>query len=504
MAAAAASPRVHEAFDGKVLLLTGGSGFVGKALLEKLLRTCPGVRRVYVLLRPGRTGASPEERLRTMLTEPLFDGLRAAGHGDRLSRLVAVAGDCAAPGLSLAEDDRRRLQEEVQVFIHTAASVRFDDPLQRAVLLNTRGAREAADLASGMRSLEVMVHVSTTYCNTHEAVIEERVYPMPPETRDDWREIIRLAETLDEKALESRVSRGYQPNTYTFSKALAEQVMQDHSELFNVAVFRPAIVIGAHNEPMPGWTNNLNGPFALCVGITKGLVHTTLADRDAVIDMVPLEMVVNGIILAAREGILRWSAGETAGLRVYNCSAAGRKTLSVYDSITCALKSNELAPHDRVLWHPFVVMSSSVTVFTLLSVLFHFLPALFVDAGLRLAGRRPWLLRTYWKIYKATVSLRYFSLTHWVFENKRFYALLDSVGEEDAAAFKLDLSHLDEGEYVHTHMQFLRRYILKENMDPKAARRNQTIMFVLDRCTRAVLFGIVLTVVFRLLCALIL
>lgn len=65
-------------------------------------------------------------------------------------------------------------------------------------------------------------------------------------------------------------------------------------------------MVGAAKEPMPGWTNNLNGPFALCVGITKGLVHTTLADRDAVIDIVPLEMVVNGIILAAREGTLRY------------------------------------------------------------------------------------------------------------------------------------------------------------------------------------------------------
>lgn len=55
---------------------------------------------------------------------------------------------------------------------------------------------------------------------------------------------------------------------------------------------------------MPGWTNNLNGPLALCVGITKGLVHTALADNDAVMDFVPLEVAVNGIIVTARHGIL--------------------------------------------------------------------------------------------------------------------------------------------------------------------------------------------------------
>ncbi|XP_034251022.1 fatty acyl-CoA reductase 1-like [Thrips palmi] len=480
---------VSGAFDGKVLLLTGASGFVGKALLEKLLRTCPGIRKVYIIMR-SKAGTPPAQRLHSMLREPLFDKLRAAGEGDRLDRVVtALDGDCASLELGLSPQDRDTLHAEVQVFVHTAASVRFDDPLQRAVLLNTRGAREAAKLALGMSRLQVMVHVSTTYCNTHQPVIEECVYAADA----DWRHVIRLAETETAQAVAAAVPMGYQPNTYTFSKALAEQVMLDHSDRLNIAIFRPAIVVGAVKEPMPGWTNNLNGPFALCVGITKGLVHTTLADKDAVIDIVPLEMVVNGIILAAREGALR----ATPSLRVYNCSAAHRKTLSVCDSIACALKSNEVAPHDRVLWHPFVVVTSSMAAFTALTCLLHFAPALLLDLGLRVAGRRTWLLRTYWKIYRATVSLRYFSLAHWVFQNDQYYSLLRDLRPEDAAAFKLDMSDIDETEYVHTHLQFLRRYILKENMDPKAAKKNQAIMFWLDRFTRVVLLYIAITIVFR-------
>lgn len=82
-----------------------------------------------------------------------------------------------------------------------------------------------------------MVHVSTTYCNTHQPVIEECVYP----AETDWRHVIALAETESAEAMEAAVSTGYQPNTYTFSKALAEQVMLDHSDRLNVAIFRPAI-----------------------------------------------------------------------------------------------------------------------------------------------------------------------------------------------------------------------------------------------------------------------
>lgn len=492
-------PRVSETFDGKVLLLTGASGFVGKALLEKLLRECPGVRKIYVILRASRSGVPAQQRLRDIFRESLFDAVRASG--DRHEKVVeAVAGDCLSPGLGLSPGDAARLQAEVQVFVHSAASVRFDDSLQQAVLLNARGAREAAALALGMAKLEVLVHVSTTYCNTHQPVIEERVYPLPPETRFHWSEVIRLAETLTAAELEARVAVGYQPNTYTFSKALAEQVMSDHADRLNIAILRPSIVIGAVAEPLPGWTNNLNGPFALCVGITKGLVRTTLADKKAVIDMVPLEMVVNGIILAARECII----SPQRGVRVFNASAAHRRTLSVCESIECALKSNERAPHDRVLWHPFVVVASSVAWFTVLCCLLHFLPALLVDTALRLVGQRPRLVRMYWKIYKATVSLRYFSLTHWVFENKNFYGLRRTLRPEDEAAFRLDFASVDVVEYVHTHLQYLRRHILKENMDAKAAKRNQTMMYVLDRCTRFLLLYFVASFTFRVLASIVL
>jgi len=33
------------------VLITGATGFLGKALVEKLIRSCPGVKRVYCLVR---------------------------------------------------------------------------------------------------------------------------------------------------------------------------------------------------------------------------------------------------------------------------------------------------------------------------------------------------------------------------------------------------------------------------------------------------------------------
>ncbi|KAH9373890.1 hypothetical protein HPB48_012041 [Haemaphysalis longicornis] len=58
--------QIAQFYQDKVVFITGGTGFIGKVLLEKLLRSCPGVKRVYLLVRSKR-GEEPDVRLESML-----------------------------------------------------------------------------------------------------------------------------------------------------------------------------------------------------------------------------------------------------------------------------------------------------------------------------------------------------------------------------------------------------------------------------------------------------
>lgn len=57
-----ASSHVTDFYNGKSVFITGGTGFVGVCLIEKLLRCCHGVKNIYLLIRPKK-GKEITERL---------------------------------------------------------------------------------------------------------------------------------------------------------------------------------------------------------------------------------------------------------------------------------------------------------------------------------------------------------------------------------------------------------------------------------------------------------
>ena len=64
------SVTVPQYYAGKSVFLTGGTGFIGKVLVEKLLRGCPEIKNIYFMIRPKK-GMSCEERLTKVLKCPV-------------------------------------------------------------------------------------------------------------------------------------------------------------------------------------------------------------------------------------------------------------------------------------------------------------------------------------------------------------------------------------------------------------------------------------------------
>ncbi|KAJ2943416.1 hypothetical protein O0L34_g12225 [Tuta absoluta] len=191
---------VRRAYEGKVVFVTGGNGFLGKHLLEKLFRSC-NIKMAYLLMR-HKKGKSVYERLEELTKDVVFEGLRES-HPEFVDKLVPVEGDIRELRLGVSDQDWRIVTGETEVIFHAAATINFEEPLREATLTNVRGTREVVALARDCRKLRALVHISTAYCHaTRDRIgqdVMDQFYPSPvdPET------LIDLVEMLDESLLNS-------------------------------------------------------------------------------------------------------------------------------------------------------------------------------------------------------------------------------------------------------------------------------------------------------------
>ncbi|TMW44170.1 hypothetical protein DOY81_010752, partial [Sarcophaga bullata] len=168
-------------FENREIFITGGSGIVGKALIEKLLRSC-NVKKIYVLFR-RKKNVSIEERLEKMKQEVIFRQLKLKKPRELDKKLMAIPGDATLPWLGITPEYESELQNVSLVF-HCAATIRFDETLRDAIKLNVGGTFEALKFAETLKNLKVFMHISTFFSNPLSRA-ERREDPMTSPM--DWK-----------------------------------------------------------------------------------------------------------------------------------------------------------------------------------------------------------------------------------------------------------------------------------------------------------------------------
>jgi FlaA1/EpsC-like NDP-sugar epimerase len=107
--------KIQDFYEHKNVFITGGTGFLGKILIEKLIRACD-LENIYLLVRPKK-GKDIHTRIEEICDDPIFDTVRAKVPKFR-HKIVAISGDCAMAGLGLSLDDRQLLINNCHVVFH--------------------------------------------------------------------------------------------------------------------------------------------------------------------------------------------------------------------------------------------------------------------------------------------------------------------------------------------------------------------------------------------------
>jgi HAD superfamily hydrolase (TIGR01490 family) len=361
-------PLVAAKLAGAQLLLTGASGFLGKAVLATWLREVPEAGRITLLLRAADDDAAQTRMEEQVLTsEPFAGGL--ADEALATGRLRALAADLAAEGMG--GFDASELAG-TDVAIHCAASVSFEQPLDDILELNVLGAKRLADaLHAAGRHDAHLLHVSTAYAaGQRTGLVLERPYGSGTSepwvdldaeltVAKEWRRELEsqsrlpeqqkrfVAEATDElgpagalhvgqRAEWGRygwmwgelVERGRQraralgwSDTYTFSKALAERALAQSGHR-HLTILRPTIIESALEQPYPGWIEGLKVTDPVLLAYGRGLIPRFPGQPSARIDIVPVDLVAHALVAAAADP-------PQDGVRCLNMASGARNPLRI-------------------------------------------------------------------------------------------------------------------------------------------------------------------------------
>ncbi|KAH8391498.1 hypothetical protein KR215_001969 [Drosophila sulfurigaster] len=461
---------IKEFYKDKTLFLTGGSGFLGRVFIEKVLRATEA-SRIYVLIRSKR-GKSPQDRIDEWKTDPFF-GVLLKTQPNALERIVPISGDCEEPDLGISVDDRELLKNEVQVVIHCAATVNFAEPLHKAVDVNTRATQLMLNLAKEMSRLVGFVHVSTSFSNCVIPHILEQYYPDNLIAGAD--KVLPIREVCGDVLLDKMASTlmGKFPNTYTYTKALAEQVIQTESGELPVCIFRPGSIVATYKEPMSGWIDNIYGPLAMVYGTAIGVLRIAPVNMRAPNAIVPVDYCANCILACAMQ-----AANESAEKRrrslpptIYNYVAHKSNPISNGTFHDILAKYQHTVPLEQALWYPFLHTTSFLWLFKLIAIFYHTLPGYAIDLVLRLQGQKPRLIKLYTKIHKTMNALAHFSTGFWTHETINTDHLWQSLSAADKEHFEFDMRKLDWDDYFRRAMVGMRVYLGKEDPSEEGIQR---------------------------------
>ncbi|CAN7052124.1 fatty acyl-CoA reductase 6, chloroplastic isoform X1 [Brassica rapa] len=497
---------------GKTYLITGATGFLGKVLIEKLLRASPGIGKIFILIK-SKDQESANKRLydevlfpvssllflfsfffsfhqikfvsicsTQIISSDLFSHLKQM-HGRSYeefmkSKLIPIIGEIGEENLGIGSEVAANISGEIDVVISCAGRTTFDDRYDLAINVNALGPGRLLSFAKDCKKLKLFLHISTAYVTgKKEGTVLETPLCIGKNITSDLNiehelklasEAVRKLhgsgeiKKLKELGIQRAQHYGWE-NTYTFTKAMGETLIQTMREDAPVVIIRPSIIESSYKEPFPGWLQGIRMSDPIILAYGKGQISGLWGDSQSFADIIPVDMVVNATIAAmAKHGC------GNSDLKVYNVTSSHANPLRVGELMDLCyqhLYDFPLTVIDlaRMKFH------SSLESFT--SSVFDIIAK--QERGTKNEGGEAEESHTTLS-FKGRGILNYFVSLARTYEPYTFFqarfddtntrSLIQEMSMEERKIFEFDIKSIDWEHYiVNVHLPGLKREICKEN-----------------------------------------
>ncbi|KAM3198480.1 hypothetical protein ACQJBY_073554 [Aegilops geniculata] len=334
---------VVEYFRGKSILITGSTGFLGKVLVEKILRVQPDVKKLFLLIRDSDVESAMLRIQNEIIGREIFQVLKekhgVGFHHFVKEKIFPLVGDIMHEDFGLDTSKLREVSKEIDIIVNGAATTKFSERYDVAFYVNVLGAKHVGVFARKCTKLKMLLHVSTAYVvGEQEGLIAEKPFFMGETLRvgthlDIESELNLIKETRTElrddgstekdkmkvmKKLGLKRARHFGwPNTYVFTKAMGEMMMGLLRGEFPVVIIRPSIITSTLKEPFPGWMEGIRTIDAVIMGYAKQTLPFFLGNLDSILDMIPGDMVVNAMM-----AVMAVHSDDQQGHIIYNVTSS--------------------------------------------------------------------------------------------------------------------------------------------------------------------------------------
>lgn len=372
---------IRRSFTNKTVFIIGATGFLGKVWLTQLLSQIQTFRKMYILIR-GKGSQSGRDRFENLINssyvfEHLHQKFKYELSNYLRDKVEIIEGDVSLENLGLSDSLIEKLQQEVDITVNFAGLVDFNPELSEAFLINVQGTMNVADFVQDCKSKK-LVHISTCYvAGTRQGNIDEKVFtdrtpndtPLSIEYELQWidsniekttkdmespEQLAQLRKMIEERNVElkkepfteKKISKTIEnmkrkklrdalmdlgtkrakelgwTNTYTYTKGLAEVVLEQHYPTLELVIFRPSIVESSFSFPFAGWNEGFNTSGPLAYLMKSWFRHLPLKKGNP-FDVIPVDYVARGLSIASAALL------EGKHEKVYHCSTSDNNRLTI-------------------------------------------------------------------------------------------------------------------------------------------------------------------------------
>ncbi|GAA3917073.1 SDR family oxidoreductase [Litoribacillus peritrichatus] len=402
------------------------------------------------------------------------------------NKLNCIGGEITEINFGLPEKKYLQLAESTDVFINSAASVNFQEELDKALLINTLCLNNVADFAEAAGDIPV-IQISTCYVNGfNKGTIKEEIskptgkrIPKDKNGHYDTNVVVKalqkkiektkasvkdkklLPEALTELGLKEAHRYGW-GDTYTFTKWLGEQLILKRLNNKTITILRPSVVESTLESPIPGWIEGVKVSDAILLAYARQKVSFFPARKAGIVDIIPVDLVANSVILSVAEAFEQ--PGEA---RIYQSCSGSQNPLKVERYVTTVCEEV------RVNWkkYPNLAKKQPEKKFVLVN------KRVFISVmkGLKLAqtvhdrilsksSTKSKALKTVESTLRLSSIYSTYTSPEYVFNSDKLMALSNRMGEQDKVLFPVDAKKIDWDYYFqHIHVAGLNRYGMEDN-----------------------------------------